>query len=110
LLYLLEQGPTEQKIIQMCIQSRRPLPEAIRDAPEVPLGLGLFFSGFLDLNDERSIGFSEGPIPRRAMREYCEEHDLQDEVREDFFYYTKMLDQVYLKHQTAKHAKTPAKG
>lgn len=72
------------------------MPNRVQNAPELLLGLNLFFSGFLDLTDEREIGLSYGPIPWRAISEYCLAHEIGGEQREDFFFHIKRLDTSYL--------------
>lgn len=99
---MLEQGPTEQSIIQQCVKSRLPLPDAIANAPELDLGLDLYFNAFMDLTTCRQLGMAEGPIPWTAIRHYCDEHDLDGEQRDDLFFHVRELDNVYLKFRSAK--------
>lgn len=100
---MLEQGPTEQSIIAQCVRQRRPLPNAIANAPELQLGLELFFGAFMDLTSERHVGFGEGPIPWRAVREWCNEHEVLGLQRDDVQYHVNKLDTVYLEHRARKH-------
>lgn len=87
----------------MSVQQGMPLPDAIANAPELLLGLQLYFSGFLDLNDERQIGFGNGPIPWRAMQQYCEVQGIEGEQKDDFFFLVKQMDAEYLKHHAEKN-------
>lgn len=89
----------------MSIQQGLPLPDAISNAPEIFVGLQLFLSGFLELNDERQIGFGAGPIPWHAILAYCQEHEIVGEQAEDFFYFVKQLDAEYLRIQAEKEEK-----
>ena len=81
----------------MAVRQGRTLPNRIQNAPELFVGLSLFFVGFMDLTDEREIGLSHGPIPWRAINDYCYAHEIIGEQREDFFFHVKRLDMVYLK-------------
>lgn len=82
---------------EAAVRQGRPLPNRIQNSPQLHLGLTLFFIGFLDLTDEREIGLVHGPIPWRAIREYCLDHEIVDEQKEDFFFHIKRLDMSYLK-------------
>lgn len=106
----MEQGPTEQTIITACVRERRPLPAAIANAPELWLGLDLFYVAFLDLTSCRTLGMGEGPIPWTAVGQWCDEQGITGEQREDVRYHVSKLDTVYLEHRaskTAKQAKQP---
>lgn len=83
-----------------------PLPKAIADAPELELGLDLFYLAFMDLTTCRSMGFGEGPIPWSAVRDYCDEMELEGDQREDMFNHIRMMDTTYLNHRASK--KQPA--
>lgn len=89
-------------MIETAVRQNRPLPPRIANAPELFLGLQLYFIGFLDITDERELGWAEGPIPWRAIHEYCMSHDIVGEQREDFFYHIKQLDHAYLKWRAEK--------
>jgi hypothetical protein len=87
-----------------------PLPQAIANAPELELGLDLFFVAFMDLTTCRAIGMAEGPIPWTAVRDYCDELLLEGDQREDMFHHIREMDTVYLKHRAKKSKKdTPDK-
>jgi hypothetical protein len=114
----LEQGPTEQKIRELCERERRPLPDAIANAPTLELGNELFYMAFSDLTSCRGMGQGfPGPIPWTAINTYCEVHGIEGEQREDVFYHVQHLDKSYLdwsakrhKSETAKAASKPTKG
>lgn len=90
-------------IIEQCIRQRMPLPEKIRNAPSLELGLDLFYVAFMDLTSCRAVGFGEGPIPWTATRIMADEElGLAGEQREDLFYYIGRMDTVYLEHRAKK--------
>ena len=90
------QGPFEQNIIEQCVRSGRPLPAKIKNAPTLHGGLELFYKAFLDLTSCRSIGEAYGQIPWTATRDWCNEHDITGEQREDLYYLVRALDMEYL--------------
>lgn len=79
-----------------------PLPQRIANAPELQVGLDLFYLAFLELSSCRSIGFGEGPIPWLAIQRYCEVHEIEGEQREDLFYHVQRLDQSFLDWRAKK--------
>lgn len=75
-----------------------PLPPRIKNAPQVDERLTLFWVAFHELGSTRSFGFSVGPIPWTAIKQWADEYDLDADLREDLFYYIAVLDEEYLKH------------
>lgn len=88
-----------------------PVPDAIRNAPELHLDEQLYFTGYLDLNSCRPIGMGEGPIPWSAMMEYCMVHGIAGELLDDFMYIIRHLDNEIQAYKAAKReAETPKQG
>lgn len=80
-----------------CVRYRRPLPDAIRDAPELEFGLELFYIAFSDLSSSRQLGeVVPGPIAWGDIQRYCEVYGIEGEQREDLFYHVQHLDKAYL--------------
>jgi hypothetical protein len=80
-----------------------PVPEAIKNAPELAIGLQFYFVAFLDLGSCRSLGQGfEGPIWWTAIDQYANRMELVGERRDDFFYHMAELDKVYLKEQSKR--------
>lgn len=97
-------------MLDQCIRNRMPLPDAIARAPQLQMGLELFYTAFMELSTCRSIGFGEGPIPWTATRDYCDEFALDGDQRLDMFYHIAAMDTVYLQFRARKTAKAaPAK-
>lgn len=109
MLYTLEQGPVEQGIIAMAVRQGRPIPKKIMEAPQLFMGLELFFVAFLALTDERQVAWGEGAIPWRAMREWCDANEISEDTRADVFYFVKQLDGAYLR-RSAEKRKAAGKG
>lgn len=103
LIYSLDQAPNEKKIIEQCARERRPLPDAIANAPDLWLGLDLFYMAFTDLTSCRSFSTGgPGPIPWSAIQIYCDAYEIKGEQREDVFYHVQHLDTAYLEWAAKK--------
>lgn len=101
----MEQGPVEQRIIEHCMRERLPLPKRIQDAPELWLGLELFYGAFLDLNSCRSSGWSLSPIPWTSIMDYAKAFEIEGEQKDDLFYFIRFMDEKYLEHLDKKNKK-----
>lgn len=66
------------------------------------MGLELFYLGFIELSDSRQIGMALGPIPWKAVHDYCIANDLDEDQTEAMHYHLKQMDAIYLKHQGKK--------
>jgi len=76
-----------------------PLPQRIQNAPDLNLGLSLYFTAFWDLDTCRPVGFGYGPIPWSAVRDYALTFEFDEEQQEALFYLIRKLDNAYLQHQ-----------
>ena len=100
---MLEQGPTEKVILEQCYRNKMPLPESIKNAPELLPGLELFYGAFFDLTSCRTgLHSTEGPIKWTAMDRWAERYQLDDEQWEDLVYHLGQMDEAYLKFKTKK--------
>lgn len=95
-------GKDERDIVEKCVRTRQPFPNAILNAPDLHPGLNLFYVAFLDLTSCRSLGYAQGPIPWLAIHHYCDAHDITGEQREDVFYHVAHLDKAYLDWSSEK--------
>lgn len=83
-----------------------PIPEKIKNAPELHTGLDLFYLAFLDLNGCRSLGYGMvGPISWQTVDRYCEVYGLKGEQREDMFFFVGKMDAAYQEHQRSRQPK-----
>ena len=98
----MEQGEIEQKIIVQCRKERRPLPDRIKNAPELMLGLELYFGAFFDLSSSRS-GLGDGPISFMSVREYAQIYEFSEEQTEDLHYFILEMDKVFLDWKKKKN-------
>lgn len=82
-----------------------PLPERIQNAPELEMGLELFYNAFMDLTSCRGAGYgTEGPIPWTVVRQWADVHGLSEEQTEDLEYHIPRMDEAYLTHKAKKMA------
>lgn len=80
-----------------------PLPERIANAPELYLGLELYYAAFMDLTTCRGQGYgTEGPISWLVIAEYADRNEIEGEQREDLFYHIQHLDAAYLEFKGKK--------
>ena len=80
-----------------------PLPDKIQNAPELLLGLELYYKAFMDLTSCRGQVYgTEGPISWLSINDYCLIHGIMGEQQEDLMYHIQRLDSVYLEHKTKK--------
>ena len=82
-----------------------PLPERIKNAPELAPGLGIYLRAFYELDSCRPVGMGEGPIPWTAVEDWCRSLGLDEEERDDVHYLVRRLDNAYLKHRESKRPK-----
>lgn len=79
-----------------------PLPQRIKNAPNMPFGLELFYSAFLDLNTCRPAGWGLQGIPWSAISDYAEVIGIYDEDRDDLFYFVTSLDSAFRDYHDKK--------
>ena len=80
-----------------------PIPEKIKNAPELRLGLQLFMTAFMDLSASRPSGWGISPIPWDVIYMYCVRLELDEEQTEDTLYHVQSMDVAYITWQTAKN-------
>ncbi len=96
-------GKDEEWLVEQAMRSGAPIPERIKNAPELNAGLELYLLAFMELTSCRGLGYGAiGPVPWIAIDRYCEVHGIVGESREDVFYHVQRLDKVYMDWQTAK--------
>ena len=96
------EGPAEERIIQQCMKQKKPLPEKIANAPELLLGLDLYYDSFWDLTTCRQVGFGVGSIPWASIRDYAVTFEFDEEQVDDLFYFIRMMDNAYMEFHRPK--------
>lgn len=106
-MYDLQQGPTEQIILDQARKQNLPIPDKIKNAPELLPGLAFYYLAFKQLSTCRQIGMGEGPIPWLATEAYCTRHEVEGEDYDIFVALIEAMDMEYLKY---RHGTTSGKG
>jgi hypothetical protein len=74
------------------------LPEKIANAPELWLGLELYYDAFVELCSCRPTGWSMCPIPWTVIVDYAVAHGIVGEQLDDLFFFVRGMDAEYLKY------------
>lgn len=90
------------------MRRKRPLPEAIKNAPRLHIGLDLFFEAFIDLQGDRG-GMGDGRIPWTAVQTYCMVNDFEPDLAEDCHFYIRAMDDAWLKWAEARRERERGK-
>ncbi len=89
---------------------RKPLPEAIANAPDLLPGLELYYVAFMDLSSSRALGMGEGPIGWAVIDQYARSNEFNSEQRDDLFFHLGKMDTAYLDYRSDQlKAKSPKK-
>jgi hypothetical protein len=73
-----------------------PLPDFIKNEPELLPGLDVFLNSFWDLSTCRQMGMGLGPIPWTSIENYANILGGDESFREDFHKYIRRMDGEYL--------------
>ena len=88
-------------ILEQCAKMGKPYPKVIAEAPDLLVGLELFYEAFYDLTTCRG-GMGDGPIPWTSIEEYCNLTGIYDEQRERMHSYIREMDTAFLEHHRKK--------
>lgn len=100
-------GEHEKFIREQCLQFGTPLPDPLKNPPELMEGLDLYMKAFSELSTCRSIGMDIGPIPWTATRDWAIMNLEDAESIGDLHYHISRLDAAYLDWRSAKNKDTP---
>ena len=78
--------------MEQAARQKMPIPKSIQNAPDLTLGLQLFYEAFSDLSSSRVSGMEEGLIGWSTIQDYCERLDLSEEQTADMHYHINELD------------------
>ena len=79
------------------------LPKELREpAPRIPYGCEQYYNDFLELDSERSLGMSEGPIPYSKIKRYADDRDLTYEEFYDMLLVIREMDSAYLNYRSSE--------
>ncbi len=86
-----------------------PIPNAIKNAPALFMGLELYLLGFLDLSSSRQSGMSLGDIPWGAIQEYCDRSGLDDVQTANMHHHINQMDIAWKQYQKSKEKRSDGK-
>lgn len=86
----------------MALRCGQKVPDWLASAPILLRGLDLYLNAFYDLNSDRSVGMSAGPIPWTAIHTYASAMGVFGVDFEDMVYLIRRLDNAYLEHTRPK--------
>lgn len=95
-------GTTEERLLRQAYARGGKLPRALAEAPELRLGLELYYLAYNELHSCRSWSFGAGPIPWSATKDYAVANRLDEEQTEDLLYYVSKMDQAYIEYASEK--------
>lgn len=90
----------------MAFTMRMPIPDRIKNAPQLRLGLELYLQAFYDLNTCRPSGWGLMPIPWTATREYAEAFDYDEEQTERLFHHIPVMDAAFREYHSKRKPST----
>lgn len=88
--------------MQQCLREGLPFPDRIANAPDLTMGLELYYLAFFELSDSRQIGMSLGPIAWKTIYDYCVAYRLSEDQTDEMFHHIRAMDAAYLEHQKRK--------
>ena len=90
-------------VIEQCYRNGLPLPTTIQNAPQLTIGLEMYYKAFFDLTTCRTgLHGTEGPIVWTAVIKWAETYELDEEQRDDLVHHIGQMDEVYLRFKTKK--------
>lgn len=106
----MDHAQSEKTILRQCAIQKLPVPERIKNAPELAYGLELFYSGFVNLSSSR-VGEGLSQVSWFDIHRYCKINGIKGDQRADFFYLIQGMDRHYLEKEMKKlKAKSKSKG
>jgi hypothetical protein len=111
LIYLHEYPPEVEKQLRAeAKRFREPLPERVKNKPELYWGNALFLNAWFELDTERNRSEYQ-PITRSMCFQYAYDYDLDWEQTEDLWFYIDRMDREFLqwfkKRQPKPRVKEP---
>lgn len=86
----------ESRILRECYAWKKKVPDKIKNAPDLLLGLEFYFRAFVDLTTCRSSGWSPGPIPWTDIHGYAIMNGLDEEEADTLHHHISKMDNAYL--------------
>lgn len=94
---MLTHGSSEDTIIRQARMARQPIPDFIRNKPELDPGLDVYLQAYFDLDGERTHAFGPTAIPVTSMLQYANAFKFDDDQLDDLIYFVRKMDTENLK-------------
>lgn len=108
-MFSLDNPPKTIKAIEdQAFRQKLPLPEKLLNAPQVAIGLELYYIGFSELTTCRYT--PDSPISWVVIEQYCQAKGIEGRQKADFFALMYKLDKAYLEHRSSKIEKGASDG
>lgn len=105
MLYRIEMGATERLLAKQHKDAGLPIPDRIKNAPQLEQGLQIYLQAFFDLDTERSHAMGYVKIPWSAMNSYAKALELDEETRDDLIHLISTMDDAHIKRLIEKNPK-----
>lgn len=80
-----------------------PLPDKIKNAPNLLPGLEFYYVAFMDLTSSRPLGFGGvGALSWEVIQSYCSHYRLDDDQTEAMHHHMREMDMAYLEKMRKK--------
>ena len=82
-----------------------PVPDKIKNAPLLNIGLLFYWKAFQDLSSDRDVGMGIGPLPWSAMHSWATRNCVSGDDFERFVMILRGMDTVFVEHMGKKSKK-----
>ncbi len=103
-------GGSDARIIEQARKMGMPIPDKIKNRPQLTSGLEFYWRAFTELSADRDIGMAEGHIPWTAMNQWALRHGIQGDEFERFVSILRIVDTAYMEKRHSQHKKAIGKG
>lgn len=86
-----------------------PVPDKLKNRPELKIGLEMYMTAFYRLSTCRQVGMGVGPIPWNFIAEYARMQELDQDHTDALFYHIEAMDSVFLKWSARETKPSDAK-
>jgi hypothetical protein len=93
----LTHGTSEETILKQAKMGGQPIPDFIKNKPELDVGLDVYLQAYFDLYSERTHSFGPAGIPTTSMLLYASAFNFDDEQTDDLVYFLRKMDAENLK-------------
>ena len=94
----------------MARKQNMPVPDKIKNAPVLNMGLLFFWKAYQDLTSDRDVGMGVGPIPWLSMSEWGSRHRVRGDDFERLVYILRAMDATFMEHSGKKSKSKMGKG